>query len=261
MTTMCSVAAWCVMIVAVGCGGGGGDLGEDDCRAADFSCPLPFACIRCSDTTDCIDTQLGEYSCMSPQEGRPTCTEQPDGQVVPFATLGSGRTVHWAIKSGCIATSYDSGLSARADAIRVGLNAWENVSCSEICFDDPFETPLVPELREQRIHFAIDELEPEFLRVNAVTIAQFEIRPDTGRITNVLIRIRSTDDPNYDATVGLEDSDFIRLVGFALGLATPSEPSNSIMTDATVPRSIVALTPEDEAAVCSLYGTPSYCGD
>ena len=190
------MSAWCVVLAAAGCGDGGGDLDEEDCRAADYPCPSPFACIQCMDSADCLDTQLGEYSCVSPREGRPTCTEQPNGQVVPFATLDNGRTVHWAIRPGCIATSYDSSLSPRADVIRTSLNVWDNVGCSEICFDDPFETSMAPELLERRIHFTIDEiLEPELVRVNAVTIARFEVLPDTGRITNVLVRIRSTDDP------------------------------------------------------------------
>ncbi len=194
-----TLAAIGILATTLTCGGDGDDDG--DCRDADLECHEPFACLKCEDATECRDEEdVGvEWKCMSPRDSRPTCKNQPDGQTVPFETADSGTTVHWPQPATCIATSYHSNIADRLDAIRAALKAWQDVSCSQICFEDPIQLDEEPDtsIHERRIHFVTEAplgFSPGESR-NSETTINFEEFPDTGWIVRAIVRIRPTDDP------------------------------------------------------------------
>ncbi len=224
-----------------------GDCGE-------IKCHEPFVCLECQDASECIEENLGESSCMSPSSKRPDCQGTPDGQLVPFQIVGN-RPLHWPLEAGCIATSYHSNIADRVDAITAALQAWEDISCSQICFEDLVQRDDAPDVpsAERRIHFYVGDISVG--DVPALTELKHETKPNTGWILNAHVIIRSKDDPKYEP---ISDLLFLTYVGFAIGLETTFETEDSIMS---VLRSSETITTNDETAVCTLYGTPSYCGD
>jgi hypothetical protein len=218
-----------------------------DCRDVALSCYPPFVCKD--------NPKTGSKACLS-AGAAPTCTDTPAGQVVPFNTAasGGGPLGHWTSLQGCIATSYDPRLSARLAAIAAALEAWTQVSCSTLCFSGPVPSDAGVETArgERRLHFALGTSPQP--GVYAWVLSNLE--GDTGRFKGVEIQL---DEQGHVANV--EDSDFLQLVGLASGLGIAPAGTDSVMAPATVPRTITALSANDNEAFCKLYGQPSYCGD
>ncbi len=100
---------------------------------------------------------------------------------------------------------------------------------------------------ERRIHFSLKTVAAN---QRAVTTVDFET--STGRIINAEILV--------DPAAAKETTavDFLKLVGFAVGLEAALPGDKSMMAQDS---KVSAPTADDEKALCRLYGTPNYCGD
>lgn len=95
------------------------------------------------------------------------------------------------------------------------------------------------------LHFQLGSLSGS----RAVPTVYFE--KSTGRIVHAAVEL----DAKQLATI--TPGDLLYLLGSVVGLA-PATGVDSVMT---LPTPASALTSADEAAICKLYGSTSFCGD
>jgi len=148
--------------------------------------------------------------------------------------------VHW-VSGDCIGVSYAPGLESASNNLASAVAAWNAVSCMGICLQTPVSntTESAFERGERRIHF--DANAPG----GSPAVAELFFENPTGKILGVNVDV----DPAQAASLPV--SDFVKLLGTALGIASPS--------DVEVTGDQPAQTVRD--TLCLLYATPSACGD
>jgi hypothetical protein len=212
------------------------------CELPAHSCYKPFICR--------VPASGGAKGCWSADGDVPGCKGTPSGQVVPFNTTGGGLVVHWAIKPGCVAVSYSGDLVPQAAFIDQATLAWSDLACSSLCFDPPQHDDNLPEFhrRERRIHILTGK--PTDPTAPAQTNLIFE--ETTGRImkAEILVDLAKLDQ--------IKEHHWLPLLGLATGLAAAPTSTDSVLAKGWT---VTTLSKQDEAALCKLYGTSSYCGD
>ena len=219
-----------------------GDSTLTDCTDPGKTCFAPFVCR--------LNPKTGTKGCLSPEGDVPPCVGTPAGQTVPFATVyENDQVVHWTMKQGCVATSYDAGLKPRAAEIAAAVKAWSDVSCSALCLDPPTEQAASPDIfrGERRIHFKLDA-PPQ----PTPALTQVTYESETGRVLGADVII----DPQQQSSVGA--SELLQLVGFAVGLSQAPATADSVMKSSP---SLTAPGADDTAALCKLYAAPGFCAD
>ncbi|MBI5499964.1 MAG: hypothetical protein HY907_06955 [Deltaproteobacteria bacterium] len=209
-----------------------------DCRDAARECFAPFVCRWFSDA----------YGCHFSADDVPACNGTPAGQVVPPATFCyAGQPLHWTMEQGCIAVSYAAAVASRAADIRAALDAWDDNSCSRLCFGTPAPGEELPDYAraERRLHFGTREEPPG---THSFT---YVFENATCRVLGAEVQL----DPS--ALSSLSRAELVHLVGRALGLGAPPPGTDSVMAGngAEEPSAL------DDQAMCALYGDPSFCGD
>lgn len=171
-------------------------------------------------------------------------------------------------EDGCLQVSYDPELATWASAIRSAAAAWSGVACNRLCLAPPIAStrPVSPGRWERRIHFALagspslyadSSISPtsDGLMVPTTYFTNAPTAAGNGRILSAEVIV------NRRPPVAIEPSDWLGALGGVLGLEVPAVGTDSILASFGTPRRITTLRPADEQAICTLYGTPSYCGE
>lgn len=169
---------------------------------------------------------------------------------MPFALTQTNKPIHWALSPGCIPTSYSADLAPQAALLTAAVKAVNDIDCATLCLDPPQQRDDEPDLKraERRIHF---QLGPVSGDDTVFTTVYYEVT--TGRILIATANIASA-----DVAKMLTAGDVLHLLGSAVGLEKVADGVDSVMADSS---SASALTTADREALCTLYGTSSYCGD
>ena len=215
-----------------------------DCTHPERRCVEPFTCEAAEglDYDVCLDTS-----------DPPSCSSTPAGQAVPFIVQG-GVVAHWDVARGCIAVTVDSSASDISEPVSEALDAWEAISCSQLCFDGPSPSEIGPDhyLGEGRIHVTTADLEAMYsIQPNLF------FSPSTGLIRGAEILLPA------DGATRAETSfqALLYAVGTVVGLdVLPYDTEvDTVMVDAIGLPGRTALGSADEEAICALYGEPPFC--
>lgn len=169
------------------------------------------------------------------------CDAELQPLAVPLSRSERGLVLHWHLQGDCVATRFDPALEHRAADLQAALDAWSEISCSQLCF-----APLLggaPDDTERAVYFQLDPVAD----VDASVTARFAA--PTGRLWRVEVLL--ADPPDGDDDMG----DLLWSVGRALGLASPPRSIDSAMNGTRD-----APTEADVEAVCTLYGEAPLCG-
>jgi hypothetical protein len=81
------------------------------------------------------------------------CTDEPPAVSLHLARTSEGAALHWDVRGGCIATTYDPSIADRVGEVRAALDAWRS-PCSDLCFSAPVVSSTPPGTGERRVHFS-----------------------------------------------------------------------------------------------------------
>ena len=231
-TELCERASGCPSgFACVDIGGGVSVCGPGEPAAED---PL-------SPNDGCFTTDLGSPDCSAPS------------LEVPVLINDDGTPLHWLVGSS-VPVTFELSLRRREDTIRAAVAAWNALSCSRLCFDDPFmsDTPLDVDRRERRLHFRTGSV-GELGAAYGLGFALYE--RDSSRVFagEVIVSNALLDEMNQ--------GDFLSLMMSAAAFGY-SESPDSIHRQVLPPgmRSDVLLS-ADTAAICAMYGSPAHCDD
>jgi hypothetical protein len=179
------------------------------------------------------------------------CVEPPTDLAVPFKDF-DGVVAHWALSGGCIQTSYAPDMKGSLAEFEAALAAWDEQSCSDLCFTAPVESTVpADDISQRRVHLVSGRPSgTEGYKVQTT----LTLRLSTGRLLQSVIYV-NTAEPG-EVTRG----DWLTAVGKALGVGTPAAGVDSVMTREQ-PQPRTALTERDIETFCRLYGRPTFCGN
>jgi hypothetical protein len=170
---------------------------------------------------------------------------------VPFKEF-DGTVLHWALSEGCIQTSYAPDMKGSLAEFQAALAAWDEQSCSELCFTAPVESTVpADDFSQRRLHLVSGA--PEGSDGNKVQ-SVLTLRLSTGRILQGVIHV------NTALPGEVTRGDWLAAVGKALGMGTPAAGVDSVLSPER-PQPRTALTEPDTESFCRLYGRPTFCGD
>lgn len=195
--------------------------------------------------------------CPGPEEtggGEAVCVDPPRDLAVPFKEQ-DGKVLHWVLSEGCIQTSYAPDMKGSVAEFEAALAAWDEQSCSELCFTAPVESTVPAEdFSQKRLHLVSGAPEGVTGTTGYKVQSALTFRRSTGRILQSVIYVNT-------AVAGeVTRGDWLAAVGKALGLATPEVDVDSVLSREQ-PQPRTALTERDVESVCRLYGRPPFCGD
>ncbi|WNG62374.1 hypothetical protein F0U59_52515 [Archangium gephyra] len=179
------------------------------------------------------------------------CMDPPADLAVPFRELNEV-VAHWALSEGCIQTSYAPDMKDAREEFEAALAAWDEQTCSDLCFSAPVESTVpVDDTTQRRVHL-VSGRPPGTEGSKVQTALTFSM--STGRILQSVIYV-NTAEPG-EVTRG----DWLMGVGKALGMGTPAAGVDSVMSREQ-PQPRTALTGKDLETFCRLYGRPTFCGN
>ncbi|HEX5748065.1 MAG TPA: hypothetical protein VFZ09_17620 [Archangium sp.] len=179
------------------------------------------------------------------------CVNPPVDLAVPFKEL-SGVVAHWALSAGCIQTSYAPDMKDALPEFEAALAAWDAQACSDLCFTAPVESTVPAEDSSQRrVHLVSGR--PAGVEGYKVQTT-LTLRLSTGRLLQSVIYVDTA------APGAVTRGDWLTAVGKALGIGTPAEGVDSVMSREQ-PQPRTALTGKDIETFCRLYGRPTFCGN
>ncbi|REG30719.1 hypothetical protein ATI61_106188 [Archangium gephyra] len=189
-----------------------------------------------------------------PDEGEDSetvCVEPPADLAVPFKDF-DGVVAHWALSGGCIQTSYAPDMKDALPEFQAALAAWDEQSCSDLCFSAPVESTVPADDTSQRRVHLVSGRPPGVEGYKVQTT--LTLRLSTGRLLQSVIYVDT-------ARAGeVSRGDWLTAVGKALGMGTPAAGVDSVMTREQ-PQPRTALTGKDLETFCRLYGRPTFCGN
>ncbi len=240
-----------VALAAVGCGDdgstswdGGADAGGDDCRA--LGCPTPYVCEAPS---------MGgtNHFCSSSSLGIPECRGTPEDSPLDVVVGADDVTLHHTHLSTCVPVTLSSDVAPLAPHLDAAIADVDSVACSRLCFTaaGTSEVSTDPFLAERRIHFRAAE-SVELGGRNYIAPTAWHERT-TGRIfgCDVGVDLALLDD--------LTAGEVLAALLLCSGFSSVSAPSDSVLAIGSPGERAPTLSADDEAALCALYGTPSYC--
>jgi hypothetical protein len=160
-----------------------------------------------------------------------TCTSAPSVvSGTPFQTLSSGVPLHWLSCQGCVRVTVDPEIGDQLGFCKNVVQIWNVTIARGLCFSTVEIAPADPN---------------ELHRIHVVK------GPDTIVVSN-------PDGTLQKGLVGLGTNvtELTRNFGAALGLATSTDPNNSVMSSNST---LTAPGPFDQNALRALYGAPAWC--
>ncbi len=240
---------WVVGVAALavcGCsddGSAAGDGGGDDCRT--LGCPSAFLCENPS-----MD---GSYHCSSTSLGIPECRGTPPSSPLTTIVASGDVTVHQIDLGTCVPVTLSSDLASLSGRLDAAIASVGSVMCAQLCFTAPgiADASPVPALAERRIHFRAAESGELAAATYVLPTTWYE--QDTGRILgcDVAVDLASLDQLNA--------GDVLASLLLCSGFSMEAPPAGSVLFPGSAGSRPETLSADDEAGLCALYGTPSYC--
>jgi hypothetical protein len=190
-----------------------------------------------------------------PPAGSP-CGLTPVDQAVPFTELEPGVTVRWGLAAGCIPVTYSPDVADISELLTEAVTAWSEVSCSQLCFENPIAMAASPDLpsKERRIHVR-EEQAGDGLAVNQVGLSELSFDNRNGVAISAEIILAQ---PTLREELTIQG--LLHFLGTAIGLGTPDDGVVSVMSETMDDgRVLTAPTVPDAEALCRLYGDPPLC--
>ncbi len=192
------------------------------------------------------------FTYCTPDETQ-VCLGSPEDLQVPlYENNQTGVIIHWTTEENCITVTYHSGLEEKLVMIQAALDAWNQISCSTLCFGIPSlqKIPFDPSTAERHLHLTTDKLSDK----DIIITTSLTYDNDNGRLFNAILEINTTHLQN------LTPADLTHHIGLAVPLSAVTGDIDSIMA-IPIHASLNKPTSNDQKSICRLYGQDPYCRD